>query len=191
MKPALLVIDMQKGYFKDDKSEAALPQLIIKINRLIEHFDHNHWPVIHLHTIHQPDKSTWTLSMLAKNRGFMLASSKDTQPVEGLEPSDSHIVISKTRDNAFTRTDLENRLNELVVDQIILTGVSTHECIAVTAMDGYGRDFKVTLSKEGTYSPEPQYSKMILDLLKSEFSQDALSNTAILVRFNPRHNQSA
>ncbi len=183
MKPALLIIDLQKGYFKTTEARLALSSLVSKTNRLIDHFDHNHWPVIHLQTIHQPDKSTWTLSMLAKKRGFMLAGSKETEPVENLKLLDQHTIIAKTRDNTFTRTNLEPLLRDQNIDQLILAGVSTHECIAITAMDGYGRDFKITIAKDCAYSPEPKFAKVMLEMLKSEFDQDALSNTSILVRF--------
>lgn len=185
MRPALLIIDMQKGFFKDSSAASQLPTLVQKINRLIDHFDANGWPVIHLHTIHQSDKSTWTLSMLAKKQGVFLAGSREIQPVEGLKPLDSHLTVVKTRDNAFTYTDLESKLRSLKVDQLVLAGVSTHECIAITAMDGYGRDFKITLAKEGTFSSKSKYTKVILDLLKSEFDQDSLSNMALLVRLTP------
>lgn len=183
MKPALILIDLQKGYFKTPEASLALPLLVQKTNRLIDHFDQNHWPVIHLQTIHQTDKSTWTLSMLAKKRGFMLAGTKETEPVEHLKLSGQHTIITKTRDNAFTRTDLEQLLGGQNIDHLILAGVSTHECIAITAMDGYGRDFKVTIAKDCYFSPEPKFAKVTLELLKSVFDQDALSNTSILVRF--------
>lgn len=70
-----------------------------------------------------------------------------------LEHDDEHIVIEKHRYSAFYNTDLEIVLRGLDVDTVVMTGVTTENCVGMTGRDAHFRDYRVIFVPDltGTY----------------------------------------
>lgn len=51
----------------------------------------------------------------------------------GLEPRAGEIVLTKTSHNAFTSTDLDRRLRDRGVDEVVVCGIRTEQCCETTA----------------------------------------------------------
>jgi ureidoacrylate peracid hydrolase len=68
--------------------------------------------------------------------------------VTDLEPDVSELRIPKTRYSGFFETDLDQRLREMGIDHLILTGVVTNICVRSTAHDAFFRDYDVTIPVE-------------------------------------------
>jgi nicotinamidase-related amidase len=68
----------------------------------------------------------------------------DVVPEIGQRPGD--ITVTKRTWGAFTRTDLEARLRELGVTQVIIAGVATGTGVEATARQAYELGFNVTLA---------------------------------------------
>lgn len=182
MSYALLVIDMQNGYFPSREDKAALPALVANINGLIMAFTKHEAPAIKVVTIHNVDKSTWTRPMKDSNEGFCVAGSEEAKDVEGLDWPQIHETIIKTRDNAFLYTDLAALLERLRVETLILAGVSTHECVASTALEASERDYLTVIAKQSTHSPKSGYAGAITNLLGEEYGTEELTNREIIAR---------
>jgi len=65
MKPALLVIDLQHWFFKDNapvysrhEGEKKVNKLIYNTNKLIDYFKEKELPIIHILTVYRKDGST-------------------------------------------------------------------------------------------------------------------------------------
>ncbi len=101
-------------------------------------------PVIEVQTVHEPDGSTWTLTMHEDGQGVVERGTEGAERVEGLDP-DGAEVVEKTRDSAFFETDLAERLRRAGIDHVVLCGVSTESCIAATARDAFALDLGATL----------------------------------------------
>jgi len=65
--------------------------------------------------------------------------------VAGLEPRADHIVLYKTRFSGFYKTDLDERLPELGVKHLIVTGCTTSICVESTVRDAMFRDYSCVL----------------------------------------------
>jgi len=78
---------------------------------------------------------------------------------------DSDIEIVKKRYSMFYGTDLESLLGELEADSLILAGVNTHACIRTAAIDGFQRDFQVTIIRECVASKDVEHHEVTLDYL--------------------------
>jgi nicotinamidase-related amidase len=65
--------------------------------------------------------------------------------VNGLEPRDGEPVLTKTSRNAFTTTNLQQRLTALGVRKVVICGIQTEQCCETTARLaadlGYDVDF--------------------------------------------------
>ena len=59
-------------------------------------------------------------------------------------------VMDKTQYDAFYNTDLETRLRDEDVTQVVIGGVMTHLCCETTARSAFVRDFDVFFLVDGT-----------------------------------------
>jgi nicotinamidase-related amidase len=119
MKPALLVIDVQKEFFKISPTTAhSLNDAIEYINAAITLFREKNLPVICIQHMDEEEK------LVPGEEGFELPEELD------ILLSDLH--IHKTYGNSFTRTSLEEELGKLGVDTVIITGFCAEYCVLST-----------------------------------------------------------
>lgn len=145
---ALLVIDMQR-YFLDESSRAflpAAPAIVPHINVLIAAFEKAARPV--WFTRHGNDP---------RDNGSMAAWWRETlsrgHPLGEIDAAlDFHgrPVLEKTQYDAFFNTDLEERLRQRNVRQLLITGVATHLCCESTARSAFTRGFSVFIAIDAT-----------------------------------------
>jgi len=119
MKPALLVIDVQRQFFKISPTTAqSLNDAIEYINAGIELFRNKGLPVICIQHMDPDD------NLIPGSDGFDLPESLK------ILPSDLH--IHKTYGNSFNKTSLTEKLKELDVDTLIITGFCAEYCVLST-----------------------------------------------------------
>ena len=70
------------------------------------------------------------------------------QWLEGLEPGEEELVITKQHASGFFGTDLADQLKRLGVDSLLITGVSTSGCVRATATDASAWGFKPFVIRE-------------------------------------------
>jgi len=116
MKPALLVIDVQKAFFGlDPVMTQSLENAIEYINAAIKLFREKQLPVICVQHIDEGD------DLVPGQEKFEVPDSLH------ILPSDVH--IHKTYGNAFNKTPLTETLRDLGVDTVIITGFCAEYCI--------------------------------------------------------------
>ncbi|WP_246018932.1 cysteine hydrolase family protein [Arthrobacter crusticola] len=179
MKQALLIIDMQNAYFEDEALERHRLTLTRECNRLARHAVEAGSEVLVIVTEHHRDRSTWTLSMLEDDQGFLFAGSRQAELVDGLEAEGFERVV-KTRDSAFFGTDLAGRLRSRGVEGLVLAGVSTHNCIAHTSADAFAHNFRVAFAEDAIASTNEDYASAMLTILSDEYRQPVLSGEPLL-----------
>jgi nicotinamidase-related amidase len=82
-----------------------------------------------------------------------------------LEPSPDDFFILKPRHSGFFATPLHTLLNQRSVHTLVLTGVTTHQCVLFTAMDAYMRDFDLIVPKDCVASDSTANTNHALALL--------------------------
>jgi nicotinamidase-related amidase len=119
MKPALLVIDVQKRFLgiKPVMTES-INDAIWLINAAIELFRDKDLPVISIQHVNEES------SLVPGEEDFELPDSLN------ILPSDLH--IHKTYGNSFTKTSLADELREQDVDTVIVTGFCAEHCVLST-----------------------------------------------------------
>jgi nicotinamidase-related amidase len=171
---AVLVIDMQNAFFEDPVLGACRDSVTLACNRLIAGAQECGTKVLLVRTEHEEDKSTWTLNMLEDDQGFIYRGTAQADFVPGLK-TDGLPQLVKTRDSAFLGTDLLLRLRNWDVDTVVLTGVSTHNCIAQTAADAFGHNLRVIYAAEATASENAGAASAVQEILCREYRQQILT----------------
>ena len=119
MKLALLIVDIQKEFFKPNPVVAqSLNDAIRYINAAIALFRGKGLPVISVQ--HKNEGS----NLVPGEEGFELPEELD------ILPTDLHIY--KTHGNSFNKTPLADEMRNLDVDTIIITGFCAEYCVLST-----------------------------------------------------------
>lgn len=172
-RTALLVIDMQNSYFDFPELEEQRESVTAKVNELIAAAREGGCPILLIRTQHERDRSTWTVNMHDDGQGFAYPGTEQSQYVAGLD-TEGGVGLVKTRDSAFFDTDLAARLRNLGANRLVLCGISTHSCVAQTAIDAFAHNFRVAVARDAVASENADLSQALLAFLEDEMRQDIL-----------------
>lgn len=169
-KRALLVIDMQNDFVREGapmevpEARATLPA----VRRLLQAFRAHGAPVVFTRFLATPEPSLlWNWSPACAppinscRKGFM----RGYQDADGLldcsdvitelAPSPGEVMIDKYGYGAFHATNLHERLKELGVDQLVLTGTVTQICVEETGREAFHHGYAATIVSDGVSSYAP------------------------------------
>jgi nicotinamidase-related amidase len=143
MKPALLVIDVQKAFFKDNPiASESLRKATEYINSAIDLFRKKNLPVICVQHMNPED------NLVPGQEGF------DVPECLNILPADLH--IHKTYGNSFNKTPLAEKLNGLGVDTVILTGFAAEGCVTSTYRGAKDLDLTPIIMRGSLVSGRPE-----------------------------------
>lgn len=130
MKPALLVIDVQKQFFKEDPETAKSLESAVNyfIVPTISLFHEKKFPIVFVQHMEKDE------DLVPGVEGFDMPEAFDVQP------GDLH--ITKTYNNAFNKTDLHAQLKALDVDTLIVSGYCAEWCILSTLRGAWDLDYQ-------------------------------------------------
>lgn len=148
MKPALLVIDVQKAFFEFSPATAqSLNDAIEYINAAIAMFREKHLPIICVQHVDAEE------NLVPGEDGFELPEALD------ILPSDLH--IHKTYGNSFNRTGLADELRELGVDTVIVTGFCAEYCVLSTIRGAEDLDLTPIVLRGSLASSTPKNVRFV------------------------------
>lgn len=75
---------------------------------------------------------------------------KEHEIVDAIAPQANETVLNKVTMGAFASTGIESRLRAMGVTEIVTVGVSTNNCVGMTAMEASDRGFGVVLVSDAT-----------------------------------------
>jgi nicotinamidase-related amidase len=151
MKPALLVIDMQKDFFeRGPEFRQPLERAIETINAAIKLFRERNLPIIAIE--HKNEKD----GLVPGKSGFSTHEKVD------LVPSDAR--IAKTYGNAFARTPLAERLHSLDVDTIIITGFMAEYCVLSTCRGAEEHDLAPIILRGSLASNNEEHIRFVEEI---------------------------
>lgn len=139
-KPALILIDIQKGFDRIDYwgEERNNPDAEIYAGKLLETWRLEGLPVFHVK--HCSQKRSSLLHELNEGNEF-----KDVVKPLATEP-----VIKKGVNSAFMGTGLREQLRESGISTIVIAGLTTDHCISTTARMGANYGFNVWIVADAT-----------------------------------------
>lgn len=137
---ALLVIDAQESFRQrtDDWAGTANPAVLDNIARLVDHAREIGDPVVWI-THSEPG----TGGVFDPALGFVRVISE-------LGPRDDEAAVTKTTINAFTSTDLQERLEAAGIRRVVICGIRTEQCCETTARVAADLGFDVEFVTDAT-----------------------------------------
>ena len=143
---ALLVIDMQAGSFTPATPRYDSVAVIERINQLAEFFRNNGEQVIFIR--HDGSKE-----------GEYIPGTNDWQVLTALNQLPGDLYIEKTINDSFYQSDLQVTLHKLGINDLYFMGCATDFCFDATVKSALGKDFKVTVVKDGHTTADRPFVK--------------------------------
>ncbi len=148
MKPALLIVDVQKEFFKINPATArSLDDAIVQINEAIALFREKGLPIFCIQDVGEKD------GIVPGSEGF------ETPDALRVRPTDPH--IHKHYGNAFNKTSLEGDLKGLGVDTVIVTGYCAEHCVLSTCRGAEDRDLTPVILQRSIASGDPENVRFV------------------------------
>ncbi|MFZ6648225.1 cysteine hydrolase family protein [Undibacterium sp. TJN25] len=134
MKSALIVIDVQRGLFDAEPRPADADAVISRINSLTARARAADVPVIFVHHETAGGELQYGTPGWDLERHLQAA------------PTDHH--IRKTTPDSFLKTDLEELLQSMNVEELVLCGYATEFCVDTTTRRSAALGFPVTIAAD-------------------------------------------
>ena len=151
MRPALLVIDVQNEFFDINQAcSNSLKSAIEYINAAIDLFREKNLPIIVIQ--HKDDDQ----GLVPGKPGF------DVPKSVKLKSQDVRIV--KTYGNSFTKTGLAEKLRELQVDTVIVSGFCAEYCVLSTYRGAQDFDFTPIMLKGSLASENAEHIRFVEEI---------------------------
>jgi alpha-ketoglutaric semialdehyde dehydrogenase len=158
MKPALLLVDLQRDYLSSPGIQPPTEALVARAAALLQGCRRRCVPVIHIRTtLHREDDRRLPHWKRA-DRWLCVAGSEGHQPPAALQPQAGEIVIHKSGFNGFADPNLDAALRRMHCDAVILAGVHLHTCVRAAAAESLERGLEVFVAEDATGSNDPLHA---------------------------------
>lgn len=165
-RTALIIVDMQAYYFRDEERRQNLDSACAAINRLSAAFDVRALPVYHVISSYKADRSDWDLKMLESGVPEFIEGTPEVAILPQIEVRPEHHVLTKTRYSAFFKTDLAQQLQAARIDRAAVAGAYTHHCVNATIIDAYCYNFVPCLVRDAVLSHRPEESAVMVERMR-------------------------
>ncbi|MGD6940673.1 cysteine hydrolase family protein [Cytobacillus gottheilii] len=148
MSTALIIVDIQNDYFPNGKMELSNPEkAAANAAKVLEWFRQNNKEnIFHVqHIAGSPEL------------GFFLPDTEGAELHETVTPLEGENLIVKNFPNSFLKTDLESKLRDNGVTNVIVVGMMTHMCIDATVRAAVDLGFETTLIEDACATRELSY----------------------------------
>jgi len=141
-RTGILLIDLQE-YFRE-----IITPILESIIGVISSARERKIPLFFTQHGHEPGEkpgmlAQWWIDLIFKG-------SDDGRLLSDLDIREGDSIIPKTTYNAFHKTDLEEKLKDDGITDLVIGGVMTNLCCETTARDAFVRDFRVFFLADGT-----------------------------------------
>ena len=134
----LVILDVQDAIDRPNWDGKNNPEYVVVIQRLLDHWRSNGWPVLYV----KHDEQTPTSSYYV--HGPWNGIKKDVAPIKG------ETVIIKQENCAFIGTELDAILKGMQVKRLVLTGVVIHNSMDATVRAGKALGYSIILPSDAT-----------------------------------------
>ncbi|BDP42689.1 cysteine hydrolase [Deinococcus aetherius] len=136
--PALVLIDIQKGFLNPIWGERNNPDAEANATRLLAAWRAQGWPVFHVQHLSRGPESPLRPGQ----------DGAEFQP--GFEPRPGEGHVTKHVNSAFIGTDLEGQLRGQGIGRLVIAGLTTDHCVSTTTRMAGNLGFDVTLLGDAT-----------------------------------------
>jgi len=174
----LIILDVQDAIDQPKWNGKSNPGYLETIQRLLQLWRSNNWPVLHVKHDEPTPTSTY------HTHGPWNGIKQEVAPLDG-EP-----VITKQQNCAFIGTDLDVMLKQMQVTRFVLTGVVIHNSMDATVRVGKALGYNIILpsdattavpitAADGTVWDAETVHDLTLAILGSEYAEVVLARDAV------------
>ncbi len=151
MKSAVLVLDVQKGLFQDQPRPFLANETLQVINQLIDQARKKEIPII--------------LIQHETPEGPLMYGAKGWEIEAGLTVLDNDILVRKTTPDSFFKTNLQDLLNGMGIENLIICGYATEYCVDTTIRRSAALGYSVQIIADGhtTHDKDHANGRLIID----------------------------
>jgi nicotinamidase-related amidase len=172
---AILVLDMISDFeFKDGVRvfRHALP-IARRIRRLKERATRSSIPIIYVNDC----DGRWRSDFPAYVRHCSGNGVRGAPIARLLAPEPEDYCVLKPKHSGFFLTPLESLLELMGVKRLVLTGVSSNQCVLFTANDAYVRDLELAIPRDCISARKPSDTRLALQYFVSVLGADTRPST--------------
>jgi nicotinamidase-related amidase len=178
---ALVIIDMEHDFCAEGAvlETPGSRDIIPTINRLAAWARQREMPVIWTYEEHRPDRSDYGIE-LEYDPVHCLEGGPGVKLAPGLEVAAGDLHLhAKRRYDCFHGTELDLLLRCRRVENLVLCGVTTHQCVMSTAFSARHRDYRVLLPGDACAGVSPAYHAAALFCLSDVYAYITDSSTLL------------
>ncbi|MBP7654737.1 cysteine hydrolase [Candidatus Dependentiae bacterium] len=169
---ALLVIDMQNDFVKNESSPVYIPgsvKIIKNILAVKNFFKSNFQIIIHVVTEHSSEMKYWGKKDIELNRKYCIENTSGAEIIKELKDSiQNEIIVKKKFYSGFYDTDLKKKLKNYKIENLYFSGLTTGCCVSSTARDAYNFGYNLFFIRECmTSSSEDSHNNELFFFQKS------------------------
>lgn len=154
MKKALIVIDAQKEYYAGGGYPLwNMDATIANIKKAMAAAKEKNVPIILIQHVFPKDSGMPI---------FIEGTPNDQIAEEILAEAPGAPIVQKADADAFYHTNLEEVLSKLGVEELIITGMMTHNCVVFTSLSKSAEKYQVKLIPECTTTIDPMVHNFAL-----------------------------
>ena len=147
--PALVVVDMCRGFIDPSSPLGFECNELIEANiQLVSKFREKNLPVIFTTTLYRDEFEASVFRSRLPDLNILKPGSEEISFLETLSPNKDEKLIEKKFASAFFETSLANHLNQIQVDSVIVSGVTTSGCVRATALDSLQNNFLTIVAED-------------------------------------------
>jgi nicotinamidase-related amidase len=176
----LLILDMISDFeFPDgDAVVRAARHIVPKIAALKSRASRARIPAIYVND----NLGRWRSDLASLISRCTHAEAKGCDVVQRIAPGETDFVLLKPRHSGFYATPLAELLEAAGAKRLILTGLSTHQCVLFTANDAYLREFELCIPSDCVGAPDAKQTRFALQYFASVLSADVRPSTRLRLR---------
>jgi len=163
-RSALLIIDMEYS-FLDSKSPLFVNlgfEIVTNIKKILNIYREKKLQIIFVKREHRKsgiDIDKTRVEIFKKSKGLILENDKSSEIIDDLKPLKDEIIVIKRRWSSFFGTELDILLRRLNINNLIVTGIQTPNCIRATVYDALSLDYNVIVISDATASKSEEIQK--------------------------------
>lgn len=147
MNQALIIIDIQNDYFPGgNMALVGMDDAAGQARRVLDRFRARGLPVFHIQHIANRAGAT-----------FFLPDTPGAEIHASVAPHGGEPIIRKHFPNAFRETELDERLREREIEEVVVCGAMTHMCIDTTVRAAFDRGYRCLLVADACATRDLRY----------------------------------
>jgi nicotinamidase-related amidase len=167
MRRAVLVIDVLSRFEFD--GGLALARRLARATRQLSIFlrraRQREVPVIYAND----NLGRWRSSQAALIEACVRRGGDAARIATALRPAADDYFVIKPRHSAFYATPLELLLDDLLIQELVLTGTATNSCVLATAADAHLRGYSLWIASDATVAESSELEHAALGIMRRTF----------------------